>query len=274
MDFKEIRTIQHITLSDASKGICSVPMLSRWENNQGHMDFNKAIKLLERVNIKSSEYIALNNLDISDNEARLLEIAWEDKSEKKLKCIAQKSLKKFHQDQKLLSLDYAALACALYQRISKINIFPVSDLNKLNMQLSKMTIWSQENLSLFQNVTNILSTSIIFQVSSQIIANFDFINKAGKDTLHFAITTLFESIISLLKAKKIRYARNILSEINVIKLPENEMELRVGKYFLNSLVDFLENKSDQKILQIITFLNQLEMKDMASYFLEIFNALR
>lgn len=82
MDFKEIRTIQHITLSDASKGICSVPMLSRWENNQGHMDFNKAIKLLERVNIKSSEYIALNNLDISDNEARLLEIAWEDKSEK------------------------------------------------------------------------------------------------------------------------------------------------------------------------------------------------
>lgn len=99
------------------------------------------------------------------------------------------------------------------------------------MQLSKMTIWSQENLSLFQNVTNILSTSIIFQVSSQIIANFDFINKAGKDTLHFAITTLFESIISLLKAKKIRYARNILSEINVIKLPENEMELRVGKYF-------------------------------------------
>ena len=44
MDFKEIRTTQHITLSDASKGICSVSMLSRWEKNQGNMDFNKAIK--------------------------------------------------------------------------------------------------------------------------------------------------------------------------------------------------------------------------------------
>lgn len=274
MDFKEIRTIQHITLSDASKGICSVSMLSRWEKNQGNMDFNKAIKLLERVNIKVSEYIALNNLDIPDREARQLEIAWDAKSKKSLKCIAQESLNKFHQDQKLISLDYAALACASYQRISKINIFPVSDLNKLNKHLSKMTIWSQENLSLFQHVTNILSTSIMFQVSSQIIANFDFINEAGKDTLHFAIITLFESIISLLKAKEIRYARSILDEINTITLPENEMELRVGKYFLNSLIDFLENKNDQKILQIIIFLNQLGMKDMATYFSEIFNSLR
>lgn len=50
MNFKKLRKEQHITLTDASKGICSVPMLSRWENGQGNMDLHKAIKLFERIN--------------------------------------------------------------------------------------------------------------------------------------------------------------------------------------------------------------------------------
>lgn len=274
MNFKELRKAQHITLNDASKGICSVPMLSRWENGQGNMDLNKAIKLFERINITTSEYIALNKLDMPDNEAQELESAWHTQNEQELKIIAQKSLAKFHQDNKLFSLDYAALSCALYQRISKINIFPVADQNKLNKQLSKLTIWSQENLSLFQNVTNILSPAIIFQISSQVIANFDFINKAGKNTLHFAITTLFEAIISLLKASEFKYAQSILNKINLVILPENEMQLIMGRYFLNSLMTYLENQNDQEILQIITLLTKLNMKHMASYFLEIFNSLK
>lgn len=274
MNFKELRKEQHITLTDASKGICSVPMLSRWENGQGNMDLHKAIKLFERINITTSEYIALNKLDMPDNEAQELESAWHSQNEQELKIIAQKSLTKFHQNNKLISLDYAALSCALYQRISKINIFPVADQNKLNKQLSKLTIWSQENLSLFQNVTNILSPSIIFQISSQVIANFDFINKAGKSTLHFAITTLFEAIINLLKASEFKYAQSILNKINLVILPENEMQLIMGKYFLNSLMTYLENKNDQEILQIITLLIKLNMKHMASYFLEIFNSLK
>lgn len=274
MNFKELRKAQHITLTDASKGICSVPMLSRWENGQGNMDLHKAIKLFERINITTSEYIALNKLDMPDNEAQELESAWHTQNEQELKIIAQKSLAKFHQDNKLFSLDYAALSCALYQRISKINIFPVADQNKLNKQLSKLTIWSQENLSLFQNVTNILSPSIIFQISSQVIANFDFINKAEKNTLHFAITTLFEAIISLLKASEFKYAQSILNKINLVILPENEMQLIMGRYFLNSLMTYLENQNDQEILQIITLLTKLNMKHMASYFLEIFNSLK
>lgn len=274
MNFKELRKAQHITLTDASKGICSIPMLSRWENGQGNMDLNKAIKLFERINITASEYIALTKLDLPDNEAQELESAWHSQNEQELKIIAQKSLAKFHQDNKLFSLDYAALACALYQRICKINIFPVADQNKLNKQLSKLTIWSQENLSLFQNVTNILSPSIIFQISSQVIANFDFINKAGKNTLHFAITTLFEAIISLLKATEFKYAQSILDKINTIILPENEMQLIMGRYFLNSLMTYLENQNDQEIIQIITLLTKLNMKHMASYFLEIFNSLK
>lgn len=52
------------------------------------------------------------------------------------------------------------------------------------------------------------------------------------------------------------------------------MQLIMGRYFLNSLMTYLENQNDQEILQIITLLTKLNMKHMARYFLEIFNSLK
>lgn len=237
MNFKELRKAQGITLNDAARGICSIPMLSRWENGQGNMDFNKAIRLFERININAAEYISLNKLDTPDTQAQELEQAWNSKDKDKLEQIAKRSLSEYHHSNKLIDLDYAALSCALYERISKINIFPLSDQNKLNKQLSKLSIWTQENLSLFQNVTNILSSSIVCQISSQIIASLDFIQNSGKATFHFAITTLFESIIRLLMTSSFKHAQRLLHNINAITLPENEMQLITGRYFLNALVN-------------------------------------
>ncbi len=53
INFKQIRQMQGLTLKEAASGICSIQMLSRWENGTGNMDFEKTLKLLERVNITS-----------------------------------------------------------------------------------------------------------------------------------------------------------------------------------------------------------------------------
>lgn len=273
MNFKELRIAQHITLNDTAKNICSVSMLSRWENGQGNMDFKKATKLFERINITPAEFIALNNIDIPDEEALQLKNAWDIKDDQSLKNIALGSLNKFHQHKKIIDLNYAAIACALYQQINGINILSIADQNKLNKQLSKLEIWSQENLSLFRSIMSILSAPIIFQVSYQIIANLDFVEKAGSCTFHFAITTLFESIIHLLKASKINYAQKILAKINTIEFPDSEMQLIVGRSFLNSLITYLNDGDNHEALQIISFLTSLNIKNTASYFLEILNSI-
>ena len=51
IEFKQLRRKQHITLKEAAKGICSIQMLSRWENDQGTMDFNRVLKLCERISL-------------------------------------------------------------------------------------------------------------------------------------------------------------------------------------------------------------------------------
>lgn len=270
MNFKELRTAQGITLKQAANGICSIPMLSRWENGNGKMDFEKTIRLLERINITASEYISLNRIDLADEISSNLQKGWINKDQNYLKSLAEKRLTIFHTSHQLIDLDYAAISCALYERLSNINLFPIADQNKINKQLSKLTIWGQENLSLFQSVINILSSAIVFQVSSQIIANLDFIKKSGSSTLHLAITTLFEVVIHLLKDKKINYSRRILNEINKLSLPDSEMQLIVGRSFLNALLKYLDDKDNKEILEIINFLVKLNMTKTASYFLQTF----
>lgn len=274
MNFKELRSSQHITLKQASQGICSMPMLSRWENGTGNMDFDKAIKLLERINIKATEYISLNNIDLEDEISLQLKAGWTSKNKNCLKILAKKQLSIFHTTHQLIDLDYAAISCALYKRLTHINLFPISDQNKINKQLSSLTIWTQENLSLFQSIINLLSPAIIFQVSSQVIANLDFIKKSGPITLHVAITTLFETVIYLLKNKKINYSKRILNELNNISLPDSEMQLIVGRAFLNALIDYLDYKDDKKILEIVDFLVKLNMTKTATYFLQTFKDIK
>ncbi|MBA1394705.1 XRE family transcriptional regulator, partial [Lactobacillus sp. XV13L] len=87
--FKNIRQAQGITLREAASDICSIQMLSRWENNSGHMDFQRAVKLFERINLTAEEYINLADLDFRDGIALRLEAAWEDKDTASMQQLAK-----------------------------------------------------------------------------------------------------------------------------------------------------------------------------------------
>ena len=174
INFKQIRQMQGLTLKEAASGICSIQMLSRWENGTGNMDFEKTLKLLERVSITSSEYVHLANLDDTDQLSAELQKAWEQKNHTLIKKIARNSLREFHLTSDILSLNYGAIACGLYHRLIKVNLLEIDEQNALNKELSEITVWGQENISLFFNTIQVLSPKMIFQISAQLIENLDF----------------------------------------------------------------------------------------------------
>ncbi len=156
-EFKQLRKMQHITLKEAAAGICSIQMLSRWENNQGHMDFNRVLKLCEKLNLSATEYIALAKLDPQDHIAQVLEESWSNHDKDYLEKLAQAALNKYQLSQDPFDLDYAAIACSLYYKSSQHNIFPITQQNELNRQLNKVTFWGM-------NFSHSLPTSFLLLV--------------------------------------------------------------------------------------------------------------
>lgn len=274
IEFKQLRRKQHITLKEAAKGICSIQMLSRWENDQGHMDFNRVLKLCERISLSATEYIALAKLDPQDHIAQILEESWSNHDKDYLEKLAQSALNKYKLSQDLFDLDYAAIACSLYYKTSQHNIFPIAQQNELNQQLSKITVWGHEFLSLFANVIPIISPRIIYQISVQVINNISFIKKAGDGTFHFGIAALFEAVIGLITNSQFKFADKLLTQINQIDLPDNEMLLIVGRKFLNAILSFHNTANDDLAVSIIHFLTSMNMQTTATYFLQILNRVK
>lgn len=273
-EFKQLRKMQHITLKEAAAGICSIQMLSRWENNQGHMDFNRVLKLCEKLSLSAIEYIALAKVDPKDHIAQILEESWSNHDRDYLEKLAQAAINKYQSSQDPFDLDYAAIACSLYYKTSQHNIFPVAQQNELNQQLSKITVWGHEFLSLFANVIPIISPRIIYQISVQVISNISFIRKAGEGTFHFGIAALFEAVIGLITKSQFKFADQLLTRINQIDLPDNEMLLIVGRKFLNAILTFHNTANDKAAVSIIHFLTNMDMQTTAAYFLQILNQVK
>ncbi|APP03721.1 helix-turn-helix domain-containing protein [Lactobacillus delbrueckii] len=274
INFKQIRQMQGLTLKEAASGICSIQMLSRWENGTGNMDFEKTLKLLERVNITSSEYVHLASLDDTDQLSAELKKAWEQKDHTLIKRIARNSLEEFHLTSNNLALNYGAIACSLYHRLTKVNLLEIDEQNALNTELSEITVWGQENISLFFNTIQVLSPKMIFQISAQLIENLDFAKQAGSDTFYFATTTLFEAVIALLISNNSAYAANILRQLNHFDFPQRETMLIIGRKFLNSLIDWQETQNEQSILKIIDFLLDMGLTMQAQNFLQVYKTVR
>ena len=269
INFKQIRQMQGLTLKEAASGICSIQMLSRWENGTGNMDFEKTLKLLERMSITSSEYVHLANLDDTDQLSAELQKAWEQKNHTLIKRIARNSLQEFHH-----TSDNLAIACGLYHRLTKVNLLEIDEQNALNKELSEITVWGQENISLFFNTIQVLSPKMIFQTSAQLIENLDFAKQAGSDTFYFATTTLFEAVIALLISDNSAYAANILRQLNHFDFPQRETMLIIGRKYLNSLIDWQKPQNEQNILKIIGFLFDMGLTIQAKKFLQVYKTVR
>ena len=266
--------MQGLTLKEAASGICSIQMLSRWENGTGNMDFEKTLKLLERMSITSSEYVHLANLDDTDQLSDELQKAWEQKNHTLIKRIARNSLQEFHHTSDNLALNYGAIACGLYHRLTKVNLLEIDEQNALNKELSEITVWGQENISLFFNTIQVLSPKMIFQTSAQLIENLDFAKQAGSDTFYFATTTLFEAVIALLISDNSAYAANILRQLNRFDFPQRETMLIIGRKYLNSLIDWQKPQNEQNILKIIGFLFDMGLTIQAKKFLQVYKTVR
>ncbi|WP_331275848.1 hypothetical protein [Lactobacillus mulieris] len=88
------------------------------------------------------------------------------------------------------------------------------------------------------------------------------------------MTTLFEAVIALFKANNFKYAQKILDKLNTLTFKERDMQLIIGRHFLNQLAEYHNQPNEQKLIKTISFLKEIGANHLAHYFLTIFNQIK
>lgn len=159
--FKKIRTEKGMSLAQVSVDITSKSSLSEWENGKGHMDFEKVIKMLERLYVTPSEFI-IDNIQISvsdsiveienfyiNNELHELKRLHEYYSKNKNNKISTKN-----------SFILEVIVANCYMALTGINLLSRNKQDKLEFILQKISNWYYEDTFLFGNSSFLLPVKL------------------------------------------------------------------------------------------------------------------
>jgi transcriptional regulator with XRE-family HTH domain len=168
--FSLLRKNRGLTIKIVAEGITSTSSLSRWEKNEGGMEVEKAIKLLNKIGINPAEFFTFHH----DQFIEEVNMAYWHHNISKLESLSKQGLKEFHHNPNNFdNLFHATLACNTFLILSKINLFNETDVKKLVFALSNTELWSQEKIELFGSSLMRLPVRKINGIASLIINRAD-----------------------------------------------------------------------------------------------------
>lgn len=264
--FKSLRKEKGLTLKEVSNRICSFVALSRWENGQNNMGFDKVIQLLKRIEITPSEFVFITQENKSIFPKEIVNAINKDHLSV-LKNYTLKMITQFHSSQNKEDLFLAATSANYYYTDTDENLLPIIDRKKLVDILEDTAFWGQDDLLLFGNIVFLLSNQMAYRLASHIFKTFNF-ETQNSDILTFyaAISAFLSTVIKLLSDGEIALAKQLLQTIDQVKMDSYSLYPQLAKVFLIALA----NKETQKAMSIINFLIEIDMTSTADSFLQIY----
>ena len=264
--FKSLRKEKGLTLKEVSNGICSFVALSRWENGQNNMGFDKVIQLLKRIEIAPSEFVFITQESKSIFPKEVVNAINKDHLSV-LKDFTLKMINQFQSSQNKEDLFLAATSANYYYTDTDENLLPIIDRKRLVDILEDTAFWGQDDLLLFGNIVFLLSDQMAYRLASHIFKTFNF-ETQNSDILTFyaAISAFLSTVIKLLSDGEIALAKQLLQTIDQVKMDSYSLYPQLAKVFLMALA----NKEIQKAMSIINFLIEIDMTSTADSFLQIY----
>ena len=177
--FRELRLSKGMTLEEASKGIVSLPFLSKFERGEHEITSNKFIRLLSRLNISYREFeLILGHLEGYSQTAFLQQLSTA------LVNNDLALLNQLYDDQKLLLKQYGDSRfehnlIIISQYINLLNglSFEPHKIKKITDYLYRVEEWGEYELVLFGNSLNFIPIEKMYNLSKlQLIAQLCFPN--------------------------------------------------------------------------------------------------
>lgn len=245
--FKNLRKQKHISLDMAAHDITSKSSLYYWEIGKANMSFEKVIAMLERMQIKPSEFVTDSLTDNFDYKKIVSAYNGNDDSElKRLSLLYLDASRRKPFDKTLLIR--AAIACSCLNSDTRINLFSKQDTNRLIELLSETQAWHYADIFNFANTLYVLPGNRVYGLSKLIIAQFN--NKTNDyQWQHAAITALTNAAFSLL-FNDFQDAKKLIAEISNLNLGNNFAYEKIRLKFIKELKRYIITKDDRIIEQV------------------------
>ncbi len=270
--FKELRTEQNISLKEAAKDIVAVSTLSRWENDQTELQFDKVLQLLENIHISPLEFLSITVLYPKTPLIDEISKAQHNGSKIELKRISTRYLNLYKATHNKYDLFDAAIACNFYYEVADKNIFPTSYQKLLEQYLSDVTHWTHYYISLLGNTVHLLSPKRIFGLALLIIEDLENVKRGGYEYYVDAILTLLNAY-HLLIDKDLDLAQKLSRRFNAISLSKYSMYEKIQRNFLNALLKFKITNDNTDVARIIYHVKGLGMEDLAKQYLDLLKSI-
>lgn len=269
-EFKKLRKTQGITLEQATKGICSIATLSRWENELHNIDFSTAMKLMNRIHITSHEFMGWSDFAPEPYVDKEVWQALDSDDIPFIKRVTKKQLEQYHQSKDKFDLYIAASLCNVLYAIERKNYLPEADQKRLANNFSKVKIWSEYYLSLFGSCVFLLQPKMVYGLSMNVIHDINHIKKANTTyDLQVAMGSLGDATIKLILSHDLPHAEKLLQALQQIDLPQYMTFFSLTFTFLQKTIDYLQTDNDAVILQFINNLKFMNCQKAVATFSDI-----
>lgn len=272
-EFKKLRLRNRISLRNAAKNVTSPTSLSRWENDEGDMDYEKVIQLLDNIHISPSEFVFITAVTPHDPFINQISKASQNNSALELKNLMTENLNNYKSTQKDSYLFNASMAADFYMNLTDKNIFPVQYKYVLEEKLSDITFWSKRNIYIFGNSLSLLSTSTIYGLACLIIDDIENIKKTGFENYLDMLLCLLNALQELVLFDTKR-AELFLLKFDTIPLNRYSLYIKIKKNYLKALLLYKKTNDQSYPRDYIHTMRRYDLNDIADTFESAFKTLQ
>lgn len=255
--FRTIRQNRNKSLRMISSNITSKSSLDRWEQGQDNLSFNQVLLLLNKLNIRPDELIENGLSEETIQTIREIETAYINDDTAYLLKICNKQDEQILSEQDFLKV---ALACNCYLELTGKNVFTKINQRRLTNYFYKIENWYYEDIMNFGNTAQLLDSSVIFRISSNIINYVKYAELSDKDNYRIIFNTLLNASYNLLKLDT-NLAEKLISRFNIDLIPQKYAFERIRYNFMLMLFKYLKDHDDSQIKYELNFLkmNKLDL---------------
>lgn len=256
-NFKNLRKLRHMTLSETAKDITSRSHLSRWENGEDQITIEILLRLLSRIQVSLEDLFKPNSSPLN---MYLLKIAklYANNDDDALRNLTQLFLEKYKKyPQNKVNLYKAAIADNYYKDLSNKDLFNDSKRMILWLRFDQISNWNQDDILIFGNVLYVLDSQNIY-LATRSLLSFAIYNNVSSRRI---INTCLNSVFALIKNKSYLKAVKLLHIIeklyNSVTDSMDEMLLEKTRItYMKLLIQCIEDPLNSQ--KMIYFLNGLK----------------
>ena len=259
--YQKLRKKQNISQIEAAQDICSPAALSRWENDQIDLAFDKVVLLLQRINISLPEFINECELPTATKTIDAIQQAYLKQDLAKLQRLFNLAEKVYLETHSNYYLGTAAIAANYYFFLTDRNLISEKMTIAYRQLFSEISYWSKNYIDLFAQTTFILSPEKVYRTAQILLTELTTVEEAS--VKYRAIIIAVINSLARLVNSNLPLAQRLLSSFLKVDLPQSLTFMKMERKFLIFLLEYCESKNNTHVLQLISQYVDLELTEEA-----------